>query len=89
MSGKHGLPTASVVRSSQATPARRRGQPCAAFNPAEIHLSSPDSCSKGWGHLYLHSGRASTIPCNPDASKRLMTPPQPLQATRSRRAKAA
>ena len=26
MSGEHELPTASVVRSSQATPARRRGQ---------------------------------------------------------------
>ena len=25
---EHGLPTAAVVRSSQATPARRRGQPC-------------------------------------------------------------
>jgi putative transposase len=28
MSVEHGLPTASVVRSSRATPARRRGQPC-------------------------------------------------------------
>ena len=28
MSGEHELPTASVVRSSQATPARRRGQLC-------------------------------------------------------------
>ena len=26
---EHGLPTAAVVRSSQATPARRRGQTCA------------------------------------------------------------
>ncbi len=26
---EHGLPTATVVRSSQATPARRRGQACA------------------------------------------------------------
>lgn len=51
MSGEHGLPTASVVRSSQATPARRRGQPCAAVKPAEFHLSHPDSCSNGWGHL--------------------------------------
>lgn len=25
---EHGLPTAAVVRSSQATPARRRGQAC-------------------------------------------------------------
>jgi len=25
---QHGLPTAAVVRSSQATPARRRGQAC-------------------------------------------------------------
>jgi hypothetical protein len=51
MSGEHGLPTASVVRSSQATPARRRGQPCTAVNPAQFHLSSPDACSDGWGHL--------------------------------------
>ena len=51
MSGQHGMPTASVVRSSQATPARRRGHPCAAFNPAAFHLSSPDSCSNRWGHL--------------------------------------
>ena len=29
MSGQHEMPTASVVRSSQATPARRRGQACA------------------------------------------------------------
>jgi hypothetical protein len=37
-----GLPTASVVRSSQATPARRRGQPCIAANhPQPIHLSHP------------------------------------------------
>ena len=28
LSDENGLPTASVVRSSQATPARRRGQPC-------------------------------------------------------------
>lgn len=27
-SREHGLPTAAVVRSSQATPARRRGQAC-------------------------------------------------------------
>jgi hypothetical protein len=27
-SREHGLPTAAVVRSSQATPARRRGQTC-------------------------------------------------------------
>ena len=51
MSGQHGMPTAPVVRSSQATPARRRGHPCTAVNPAELHLSSPDSCSNGWGHL--------------------------------------
>ena len=51
MRGQHEMPTASVVRSSQATPARRRGHPCAAINPAAFHLSSPDSCSNGWGHL--------------------------------------
>ncbi len=37
-----GLPTASVVRSSQATPARRRGQPCIAdHQPAADPLISP------------------------------------------------
>jgi putative transposase len=51
MLNARGLPTASVVRSSQATPARRRGQPGAAVSPAELHLSSPDWCSNGWGHL--------------------------------------
>ena len=37
---------------------RRKRRPPAAvdisapqFNPAELHLSSPDSCSNGWGHL--------------------------------------
>ena len=34
MSGEHELPTASVVRSSQATPARRRGQLCTGVTPA-------------------------------------------------------
>lgn len=39
---KPGLPTASVVRSSQATPARRRGQPCISANqPAADPLISP------------------------------------------------
>jgi Fic family protein len=39
-----GLPTASVVRSSQATPARRRGQPCIAANqPAADPLISPQA----------------------------------------------
>src|SRR5258706_2735831 len=33
MSGEHELPTASVVRSSQATPARRRGQLCTDADP--------------------------------------------------------
>ena len=28
---EHGLPTAAVVRSSQATPARRRGQACGVY----------------------------------------------------------
>jgi hypothetical protein len=32
-SREHGLPTASVVRSSQATPARRRGQACSGVPP--------------------------------------------------------
>jgi len=51
MRGQHEMPTASVVRSSQATPARRRGHLCTAFNLAAFHLSSPDSCSNDWGHL--------------------------------------
>lgn len=32
---KHGLPTAAVVRSSQATPARGRGQACSAAQQTE------------------------------------------------------
>ena len=32
---KHGLPTAAVGRSSQATPARRRGQACGSDRPAK------------------------------------------------------
>ncbi|MCC6609167.1 MAG: ABC transporter ATP-binding protein [Burkholderiales bacterium] len=39
---KHGFPTASVVRSSQATPARRRGKPCTAVQ----HLTTPIFLSK-------------------------------------------
>ena len=49
------------MRSSQATPARRRGQPCIAVNPAELHLSSPDSCSNGWGHLSLLELQAADL----------------------------
>ena len=42
LSDAHGLPTASVVRSSQATPARRRGQPCrVASSTAENPLIQP------------------------------------------------
>ncbi len=37
----------------------------------------------------LRTGRASTIPCDPEAWKRLMTPPVPLRAVRGARAKAA
>ena len=33
MSGEHELPTASVVRLSQATPARRHGQLCTMSDP--------------------------------------------------------
>ena len=32
---EHGLPTAAVVRSSQATPARRRGQACDGVPPTK------------------------------------------------------
>jgi hypothetical protein len=55
MSGQHEMPTASDGPSSQATPARRRGHLCTAVNQAELHLSSPDSCSNGWGHLSISS----------------------------------
>jgi len=34
-SPEHGLPTAAVVRSSQATPARRRGQACGGVPPTQ------------------------------------------------------
>ena len=44
MSGDHELPTASVVRSSQATPARRPGQLCTDGRPAGLHLSKPVPC---------------------------------------------
>ena len=43
MSGEHELTTASVVRSSQATPARRRGRLCTGVKPAGSHLSNPNS----------------------------------------------
>ncbi len=50
--GKHGLPTAAAVRSSQATPARHRGQACgcaqqtktSAFGAA---LPTPPPCVGG------------------------------------------
>ena len=51
MSGEHELPTASVVRSSQATPARRRGQLCTDVRPAGLHLSKPVPCSDNRSHL--------------------------------------
>ena len=51
MSGEHELPTASVVRSSQATPARRRGQLCTDVRPAGLHLSKPVRCSDNRSHL--------------------------------------
>ena len=55
MSGEHELPTASVVRSSQATPARRRGQPCTeTFKPQPIHLSQTESCSNKRSHFSQH-----------------------------------
>jgi hypothetical protein len=52
MSGEPELPTASVVRSSQATPARRRGQLCTDVRPAGLHLSKPVRCSDNRDHLY-------------------------------------
>ena len=52
MSGEHELPTASVVRSSQATPARRRGQLCTDVRPAGLHLSKPVRCSDNRSHLF-------------------------------------
>ena len=52
MSGEPELPTASVVRSSQATPARRRGQLFTDVRPAGLHLSKPVRCSDNRGHLY-------------------------------------
>ena len=51
MSGEHELPTASVVRSSQATPARRPGQLCTDVRPAGLHLSKPVRCSDNRNHL--------------------------------------
>ena len=51
MSGEHELPTASVVRSSQATLARRRGQLCTDVRPAGLHLSKPVPCSDNRSHL--------------------------------------
>jgi len=51
MSGEPELPTASVVRSSQATPARRRGQLCTDVRPAGLHLSKPVPCSNNRSHL--------------------------------------
>jgi hypothetical protein len=57
MSGEHELPTASVVRSSQATPARRRGQLCTDVRPAGLHLSKPVPCSNNRSHLWLPTGK--------------------------------
>lgn len=38
---EHGLPTAAVVRSSQATPARRRGQACTGVVGTKPSPSAP------------------------------------------------
>ena len=51
MSGDYELSTASVVRSAQATPARRRGQLCTDVTPAGLHLSKPVRCSDNRSHL--------------------------------------
>jgi len=60
------MPTASVVRSSQATPARRHGHPCAAINPAAFHLSSPVSCSNRWGHFFAAQLRQAVPSIDPE-----------------------
>ena len=61
MSGEHELPTASVVRSSQATPARRRGQLCTDVRPAGLHLSKPFRCSDNRSHLKRWQKSARTL----------------------------
>ena len=60
MSGEHELPTASVVRSSQATPARRPGQLCTDVRSAGLHLSKPVRCSDNRSHLCISSTRYAT-----------------------------
>jgi hypothetical protein len=59
MSGEHELPTASVVRSSQAMPARRRGHLCTDVRPAGLHLSKPVPCSNNRCHLCGTPSQAS------------------------------
>lgn len=49
---EHGLPTAAVVRSSQATPARRRGQACDGVRHTANHrlrrrVAHPGDCIAG------------------------------------------
>jgi|KBSMisStaDraftv2_1062788.scaffolds.fasta_scaffold1005271_2 hypothetical protein len=49
---EHGLPTAAAVRSSRATPARRRGQACADVPRTENHrlrrrVAHPGDCIAG------------------------------------------
>ena len=61
MSGEHELPTASVVRSSQATPARRHGQLFTDVRPAGLHLSKPVRCSDNRSHLC--SGNLPSAAC--------------------------
>jgi hypothetical protein len=56
MSGEHELPTASAVRSSQATPARRRGQLFTDVRPAGLHSSKLVRCSDNRSHLSYEGG---------------------------------
>ena len=60
MSGEHELPIASVVRSSQTTPAGRLGQLCTDVRPAGLHLSQPVRCSDNRCHLLPTPARTST-----------------------------
>ena len=63
MSVEHGLPTASVVRSSQATPARRRGQPCteADQTAADPLISAPDRVQTSGATSQIRAGRPQAI----------------------------
>lgn len=62
MSARYGLPTASVVPSLQATPARRRGRPCVAALPSAADPPmSPADCVQPSGATSLEA----TLPRRP------------------------